>query len=128
MPARLDCSNILLTEDDFFDVHQNVILELGNNCGNMVEFSDLGVFKYLVNKYKNYSYIVSKNIDLINPLTLEIINEFTNQEDFYLFNLPNRFNTDIDFLKSLKNKFKIEINIIPKCQCKNFAQEDKCCL
>lgn len=125
-PIRIDCSNIYLLQEDLYDVHQNVILESGDHCGNIIEFSDLGVFNYLKEKYKNYFFVVSKNIDLIHPLDLDIINTFTEQNDFYLFNLPNRFYGNEEFLKSLKNKFKIEINIGQRCQCNNTTQEQKC--
>ena len=125
-PARIDCSNIFLTEEDLYDVHQNVILEAGDRCGNIIEFSDLGVFNYLKEQYKNYFFIVSKNIDLIHPVDLDIVNAFTNQNEFYLFNLPNRFYNDEEFLKSLDNKFKIEINIGQKCNCNNFTKEQEC--
>lgn len=125
-PARIDCSNIYITKEDLYDIHQNVILEAGDRCGNIIEFSDLGVFNYLKEQYKNYFFIVSKNIDLIHPVDLNIINAFTDQDEFYLFNLPNRFYNDIEFLKSLNNKFKIEINIGYRCQCNNFNKEQEC--
>lgn len=126
MPVRIDCSNIFLTKEDLYDVHQNIILQLGDSCGNILEISDLGVFNYLKENYKNYFFIVSKNIDLIHPVDADIINVFTEQEDFYLFNLPNKFNKDQEFLKTLNNKFKIEINIGCKCQCNNSQQEQQC--
>lgn len=125
-PARIDCSNIYITKEDLYDIHQNVILEAGDRCGNIIEFSDLGVFNYLKEQYKNYFFIVSKNIDLIHPVDLNIVNAFTDQDEFYLFNLPNRFYNDIEFLKSLNNKFKIEINIGYRCQCNNFNKEQEC--
>lgn len=125
-PTRIDCSNIYITKEDLYDIHQNVIIEAGDRCGNIIEFSDLGVFNYLKEQYKNYFFIVSKNIDLIHPVDLNIVNAFTDQDEFYLFNLPNRFYNDIEFLKSLNNKFKIEINIGYRCQCNNFNKEQEC--
>ena len=125
-PVRLDCSNILLVQEDLNDIHANTILEAGNKSGNLVEFSDLGVFNYIKENYKNYNFIVSRNIDFIHPLDLDIINCFTDQEDFYLFNLPIRFYKDENFLQLLKNKSKIEINIALKCQCNHNNEEEKC--
>lgn len=125
-PVRLDCSNTLLFQEDLYDVHANTILAAGNQCGNLIEFSDLGVYNYIKEKYKNYNFVISQNIDFIHPLTQEIINCFTDQENFYLLNLPIRFYNDLDFLQSLKNKSKIEINICMRCQCNNIEKNQQC--
>lgn len=128
LPARINCSNILLCLEDLEDIHQNIILDAANNCGNLIEFSDLGIYNYIKEKYKNYFFVVSDKIDLIHPLDEKIINTFLEQDDFYLFNLPSRFYNDEDFLKSLNNKFKVEINIGLRCKCNNIDQEKECIL
>lgn len=117
IPVRLDCSNVLLEEKDLNDIHENVILNLGNNCGNYIEISSLSILNYIKEKYNNYDFILSKNADLIHPFTAEIINTFLEQNLFYLISLPDRLKNDLDTLKNINNKNKIEITIGNKCKC-----------
>lgn len=119
IPFCIDCSNNNLTIEDLDDVHQNIILTAGNSCGNYVEISDLSVLQYIKDQYKNYDFILSKNADLINPLTADIINVFLEQNIFYLINLPNRLKTNISELEKIIAKNKIIITIGNKCKCDN---------
>lgn len=128
LPVRLDCSNILLNEEDLFDVHQNIILELGNNSNNYVEISSLSVLDFIREKYSNYEFIFSKRADLISPLTIDIINTIIEQNLFYLISLPDRLKNNFEELKNIQNKNKIEITIGNKCLCNNTAYAHDCCL
>lgn len=119
LPFRFDCSNILLLDDDLKNIYQNIILEYGNNAGNFIEISDFRMLHYLQEKFSNYEFIFSKNSNLINPLTPEIINTILDQDIFYLLELPNNFKKDLEFLDRIKKKDKVEIIIGNKCSCVN---------
>ena len=118
-PFRFDCSNILLSDNDLQNIYQNIILEYGHNSGNFIEVSDFRMLNYLQEKFPNYEFIFSKNSNLINPLTPEIINTILEQNIFYLLELPNNFKKNLEFLNKIIKKDKIEITIGNKCTCLN---------
>ena len=115
IPVCIDCSNLLLEETDLNDIHQNVILSLGNNSGNYVEVSNLAILNYVKEKYNNYGFVLSKNADLAYPFNSEIINNFIKEDLFYLINLPDRMKQDTEELKKISNKNKIAITIGNRC-------------
>jgi len=73
---RLDFSNVFLTNNDFYNVHENTILKLLDSNGTMIELSNLELFNYINSKYKGYDFVLSGNANLIHPLTEDIINIF----------------------------------------------------
>ena len=115
-PQKYDCSNIFLEETDFYDVHGNIFLKQAENGSNQIELCDLAFLNELQKKYPQYSYILSKNADIINEFTPEIIDLFTEQDSFSAINLPCYYNNNIEFLKKIKNKSKIELTIGAKCK------------
>lgn len=114
---RYDFSNILLENNDFLDVHGNAILEASNNGCTQIEISNLNLLNYIQNKYDNYSFIFSKNADLINQFTPEIINTINSQEIFDLISLPVYYNNNTEFLSNIVKKDKIELTVGRKCKC-----------
>jgi len=89
IPFRLDCSNILIEDFDLKNIYQNIILNYAHNAGNFLEISDFRMLNYLQKEYPNFEFIFSKNSNLINPLTPEIINTILEQDIFYLIEIPN---------------------------------------
>ena len=120
---RLDCSNIYISENDMFNAYQNLILSHGNTGGNFIEISDLGLMDYILSKYPNYDFIFSNNAHLRHNFTIEIINTLLEENTFYLIELPVEFNNNIDFLKQIINKQKVEITISNRCKntCPNIS-------
>ena len=123
IPICCDCSNINLDENDIYDTHQNIILQLGNSAGNFIELSDLGLLDYIQTKYK-YNFIFSNKADLINPITSDIINTINEQNIFYLISLPNHLKLNIEELNKIKNKNKILITIKNKCPYNCLKQQE----
>lgn len=117
IPFRLDCSNILIEDFDLKNIYQNIILNYAHNAGNFLEISDFRMLNYLQKEYPNFEFIFSKNSNLINPLTPEIINTILEQDIFYLIEIPNNQKKNLDFLNKIKQKNKIEITIGNKCLC-----------
>jgi len=119
LPFRFDYSNIFLEDNDLKNIYGNIILEYGHNSGNFIEISDFKTLNYIQEKYPNYEFIFSKNSNLINPLTPDIINTILDQNIFYLLELPNNLKNNLDVLNNIKRKDKIEITIGNKCKCLN---------
>ena len=58
IPIRLNCANICLDDDMFFDEHMNVILSINDNMSNFIEVSNLDLLTYIQTHYKNYRFII----------------------------------------------------------------------
>lgn len=123
-PIRFNCSNILINEYDFEDTLMNVILEMYENGSNFIEVSNPTFFEFLKNKYPNYKYILSNNLDLIIPFDSNIIDICLKDNLFYLIQIPYSKAKDIEFLKKLSNKKNIEIPVTTSCNidCYNFMK------
>ena len=118
----LDCSNLLLAEEDYDNTMMNIIMQLNETGSNFIETSNFNLINYIQKKYPNYKFIFSEKGDIINPLTEEIIDTILDEELFTYLILPNRLKDDINFLKKIKNKNKIIIPIGNRClkQCKYY--------
>lgn len=114
-PIRLDCSNLLIEDNDFFNVFQNLILKRFENSSFQIEISNLKLLNYIKEKYPNYRYIFSEKADLLNRFDINLINSFLDFQEFDFIKLPIRFNKDQELLKNIKNPSKIEIIINPLC-------------
>lgn len=127
IPLRINCSNIYLQKKDFYDTMANTILKICENGSNEIELSNLELFNYLKNKYPNYKYIFSKEADLINPFTPDIINCINESKNFKLISLPPSLSKNLNFLKQIENKKNIELSINATCDinCENY---NKCLL
>lgn len=126
IPFRIDCSNILLTQNDLYDNHQRIIFEILNNSGNYIDLCDFELMNYIKEKYQYYNFIFSQNADLINPLTEDILNIISEQNLFFFITLPKRFNYNIELLTQLKDKRKYEIIIGDKCFNCSADQKNEC--
>ncbi len=115
IPIRFNCANIFLEKKDFFDTMSNTILFLNENGSNEIEISNLELYYFLKERYPNYNYIFSKEADLLCPLTENIINLICEKNFFRLIQIPENKALDIDFLKKIKQKNKIELPIISTC-------------
>lgn len=120
---RLDFSNIFLTNNDFYNIHENTILRLLESNGTMIELSNLELFNYINSKYKGYDFVLSSNANLIHPLSEDIINIFIEQNEFILISLNNCANLD---LTKIKNKNKLEILINNECSNCTLETQQKC--
>ena len=115
---RLDCSNTYLINTDLFDRHQNVILSLLESRGNMIDIADLSIYNYIEDNYKNFSYTLSENANLIHPLDETLINGFLDNEKFAMITLNNLNAID---LKNIDKKSKIEMLVSNNCcKCSNY--------
>ena len=113
---RLNCSNILLNEKDFYNNYNKVILEQGQNGSTVIEIANLKLYKFIKENYPNYNkFILSPNAWLNHKLTPDEVNIIAENDDFELISLPPNLNNDIEYLKALKYKNKIEITINPRC-------------
>ena len=122
-PIRIDFSNILLKENDLFNIHENTILKIFESNGTLIDIGDLNIYNYIQKNYKNYQFTLSSNANMIHPFNEDILNIFLEQEDFVLITLNSNIN--LDFSK-LKHKSKIEIEIGNTC--KNcLLEQQECC-
>ena len=111
----LNCSNLLLTNNDYNNRMMNIILQLNETGSNYIETSNFELIEYIKSKYPNYKYIFSEKGDLIHPLTPEIIDTILEKDLFTYLILPNRFKLEKNLLKEIKNKHKIIILIGNRC-------------
>ena len=114
-PIRLDCSNLLIEDNDFFNVFQNLVLKRFENSSFQIEISNLKLLNYIKEKYPNYHYTFSEKADLLNRFDIDLINSFLGFQEFDFIKLPIRFNKDQELLKNIKNPSKIEIIVNPLC-------------
>ena len=123
LPLRFNCSNTVLDDIDFNNVMANLILEHNGSGSNEIEVCNLKLFNYIKENYPMYSkFIFSKNGDLINPMTPEIINSLIASDNFALIELPTRYNGNFEELKKISKRSHIEIVVNPLCEikCPNF--------
>ena len=123
---RLDLSNIYLTENDFNDCMLNTILSTHHNGSVLLEVSSPALIDFISNKYPNFEYIFSSNADAIHPFTADLINSILENPQIQLLNLPNHLSHDIDFLKKLHPKSRVELNINTGCGACESCQQAQC--
>lgn len=121
LPLRLDFSNSLLEDYDFYDAMGNIICKTNENGSNLISISNFDFMDYLQSKYQNFDFILSRQADLILNFTPELLNSPDLQDHFKLIELPKRMTKDIEILSQLKNKNKYEIIISSACpfKCSN---------
>lgn len=113
---RLNYSNVLLNEKDFYNNYNKVILEQGQNGSTVIEIANLRLYEFIKENYPNYNkFVLSPNAWLNHKLTPDEVNIITENDDFKLISLPPNLNNDIEYLKALKYNNKIEITINPRC-------------
>lgn len=114
-PLRLNMSNINLIEEDFSNVMANIILRESMSGSSYVEISNLKLMEYIDEKYPYYKFIFSKNAHFAHPFTTEIVNGLIESNKFTLIELPLELNKDFDFIKSLKDRRALEIQVNSRC-------------
>lgn len=122
---RLDCSSIFLNDDDFNDSLLNTILEVHETGSTYIELSNLKLMEYIEQKYPNYMFILSANADLLNKHTPEVINTMIESEKFHLISLPKCYNDNMEFLKAINHRNKLELTVNSLCHC-DLEQCNKC--
>lgn len=123
---RLNCSNINLNNNDFFNSYNENILKINDEVNNCIELCNLDLYNYIKNNYISFNYIFSQNADLINEFTPEIINAINEQNIFTLIEIPFYYNNNKEFLNNIINKQTIEIIIGEKCNNCSKEQIKKC--
>lgn len=119
----LNCSNIYLNENDYFNNYMKTVLSHFNLGSNYIELSSLSLYEYLNKETEfEYNYIFSENSDLLFPITHEILNTIFQQENFKYFIMPQRLYKNIDFLKNNKHKNKTIIKISKCFECQNYLK------
>lgn len=121
--TRLNFSNCRLIESDYKDTMGNVILDMYNSSGAAIEIADFNLMSYIQEEYGNYDFICSRNLQLYNDMTPDLIDRLAESNQFKMIGIPDFKCTDFDFLKNIHNKSKIEITVNPRCpyNCKNYA-------
>ena len=124
VPFRFNCTNVCLEEFDFLDEHMNTILKLNENGCNEIEISNLNLLEYIMDKYPDYTFIFSDNADLIKPLDIDMINSLTEFDQLSYIKLPFRLNSDLELLKEIEHKSKIELVVNTLCPstCPSFVE------
>lgn len=113
IPARFTFTNCLLTKEHVYDTYGNLILKIFNTGTNEIICNTDVLENYIREKYgDNYKYISS---------TTKCLFDKNNQEqellkDYYLTVLNFDHNKDIEYIKTLPNKDKIEILCNPVCR------------
>ncbi|MGF6375097.1 hypothetical protein M2140_000131 [Clostridiales Family XIII bacterium PM5-7] len=114
-PIRFNCANVCLQENDVNDTMANLILSVNQTGSNSIELSNLEIYETLKKKYPEYTYVFSKEADLVFPMTPEIINIIDKECDFKLISLPEDKTTDMSFLEAISNPSKIELSVNTVC-------------
>lgn len=121
LPLRLDFSNLLLEQRDFYDALGNVILKEGNNGAFFIELSNLDLMEYIMTNYSNYhNFIISNSIFINNPLTIDNYMSLAELENIKLITLPRNTYKDLELLKKIPKKNKIELIVNPLCLCDSY--------
>lgn len=115
LPLRLDFSNTLLENFDFYDAMGNIICKTNENGSNLISISNFDFMDFLHQKYPRFSFVLSRQADLILNFTTEILNSTEMQNQFKLIELPKRLTKNIEFLTQLKNRNKFEIIVNSTC-------------
>lgn len=125
LALRLDCSNVFLSKEDFFNTYNNLILEKGSNGSTVIEISNLQLYSFIKEKFPIYTkFILSPNAWQIIDLTPEMVNAICENNDFHLISLPPHLAHNEEYLQALTYKNKIEITVNPICPiyCPNYGE------
>ena len=108
VPLRLTMTNLLVEDTDCQDRYANYIMENLNNGFNQVLVASPILEKQIREKYPEYPIVKS---------ILSSEHQFYDDSDNYYMSVMRKHkNNDIEFLKSIKNKDKIELLINETCE------------
>lgn len=116
-PIRFDASNILLKENDYFDLHENAILRIANGTNNIYEISNFNLMNYISNQYLNNKFIISNNLQNTTDLNEDLINILIDDNSIELINLGYHLEYDIQKI-NYKNKIELSIGYCGNCSTK----------
>ena len=107
IPIRFNCANIYLQPEDYDDTYANLILAIGENGSNTISISNVSLWNILQEKYPFYSFVFSREADLIYKMDANIVNTLCESGNFELVELPICFKK----LDKIKQKDKVELLI-----------------
>ena len=110
LPIRYVFTNPILQEKHYKDRFCNILMELAHNGKNQVVVNDDKLYKYLKNMYPNYFYISSTTKCLNKEQILEEL-----KTNYNMICLDYNLNNNINLLKSIEEKTKVELLINPIC-------------
>ena len=100
VPLRLTMTNLMVKDTDIYDRYSNYIMQNLNNGFNQVIVSSPILEKYIREKYPEYPVV--RSVQAAEEI-------FYDDSDKYIMSIiKRRKNNDFEFLKSIKNKDKIE--------------------
>ena len=107
VPLRLTMTNHLVEEKDLNDRYANYIMKNLDNGINQVTVASPLLEEYIRSEYPNYKIIKS---------VISANEEYYNDDEKYFCSVLKRSkNSDIEYLKSIKNKEKIELLVADFC-------------
>lgn len=115
VPNRLNMANVLLEDYDYDDCFGQTILEIFHDGSTLLEISSIPLMEKINCNYPNYRFVFSKQADLINEFTPEILNGICQIPNVVRIGIPDKYSYDIEWLKQLQSKSKYEITVNPMC-------------
>lgn len=107
VPLRLTMTNIAVKDTDVFDRYSNYIMQNMNNGFNQVIVADPILEKYIREKYPEYPIV--RSVQAAEEV-------YYDDSDRYVMSIiKRRKNNDIEYLKTIKNKDKIEFVASETC-------------
>jgi hypothetical protein len=101
VPLRLTMTNLIVDETDVYDRYSNYIMQNLHNGFNQVLVSNPVLEKYIRKVYPQYPVVRS-------ILAAENIH-YDDSDNYFMSVLRKHKNTDLEFLKSIEHKEKIEL-------------------
>lgn len=122
---RINLSNINFNEFDINDEYLNTILTLYNTGSNFIDIPNEQIGQAILDK----GYIYDLVVKLINSdLDIQDINSLTSLDYINLVSLPMGFTTNLDLLRKLLNRNKIELTVNSVCHKCNKINHESCLL
>ena len=113
---RLNFSNIVLENEDFYNNYNRMILEKAQNGATAIEISNLPLYEFIKEKYPYYNkFILSPVAWEIIDLTPDMLNVILENPDFQLASLPSKIAENFEYIEKITQKNKIEICVNPMC-------------
>lgn len=109
IPIRIDASSVYIKNSDYFDIHENAILQVANGTNTIYEVSDMNLMSYIADRNLNNRFIISNNAQLIHEFSPDIINIFQEQNEIELVNIG--YNISQLNLTEINKKNKLEVSI-----------------
>lgn len=115
LPFRINMSNVLLEDYDFYDNYSQTILEIFHDGSSFIEISSVPFMEKISQKYPYYRFMFSKNANLMTEFTPNLLNSMQDLDKFMLYGIPDKYTFDLVWLNQLQHKNKYEITVNPIC-------------